>query len=751
MFKILKLVILTWGILITGWVSHIFASEYYWPAQEYLGCTSSFCEFRNNHFHAGFDLRTGAGMPVHAVADGYVSRVNVSATGYGRALYIKLKDGKTAVYAHLQKYNDAIEKVIKQHQQEYDRYRVDFYLTSKEIPVKKGDLVAYTGSSGAGPAHLHFEIRDRNNSPMNPLTNGFPVGDTNPPRFYAVRLDPLTVDSYSSHHAPLTLTYNNEDHVYTPAETMAIEGSFVVCAQIHDFIDKTTNVMSPYQIKLFCNNELKHHVRYEKFSYDHAYQSDLDYDLAMSWTAGVPFHRLTVEPGNKLSIYEHHDPGRGRIETIDLAPGQHHLKIIASDAAGNSATAMIPFISGSPNFISEARIYQNDRRWHVDFGLPVYLSALNIAVKHLTSSNWQPVTEYVWDRPDQILSFDPVYDSSLPFFVTITGKDNWGFGCQPFTDLVVPEETMVSHLKPEDLVLATTTARNFVEIQVAVNPQIPLKPVVIIKESEGLWHDVVLQLVEPGQYTGRYQLRQDLPGLLQSEAYITAANGYQISDTAWLWASPVNARMAQSVRFDDSDLSIYFPAESVREDFLLTARKAVPPPLNHLQLCSAIYEIDPIFVLLDKKATLQIAVADSANKYDRLAIYQLGGDFWRYRGRTQEGQVLKINIRKFGTYAVLRDTIPPNISSLLPADNRTIDSRKPRFKAWVHDWGSGLHQDDLVMLIDDRKVYAEYDVDENSIFYQPDENMSPGNHTVTLMVKDRVGNQRVRTNKFKLK
>ncbi|HCN13264.1 MAG TPA: peptidase M23, partial [Alistipes sp.] len=72
---------------------------------------ANFGEMRPGHFHAGIDIKTdGAeGKPLVAADDGYVSRVTVAPGGYGRALYLTLADGTTAVYGHLQRFRDDIE------------------------------------------------------------------------------------------------------------------------------------------------------------------------------------------------------------------------------------------------------------------------------------------------------------------------------------------------------------------------------------------------------------------------------------------------------------------------------------------------------------------------------------------------------------------------------------------------------------------------------------------------------------------
>ena len=70
-----------------------------------LEVSGSFGELRNNHFHAGLDFKTNkqTGLPVYAVADGYVSRIKISTYGYGKAIYITHPNGFTTVYGHLQK------------------------------------------------------------------------------------------------------------------------------------------------------------------------------------------------------------------------------------------------------------------------------------------------------------------------------------------------------------------------------------------------------------------------------------------------------------------------------------------------------------------------------------------------------------------------------------------------------------------------------------------------------------------------
>ena len=125
--------------------------------------SGNFGELRNNHFHSGIDFKTQGveGKPIHAVQDGYVSRISVSPWGYGNGLYLTHPDGTTTVYGHLQRFAPSIARYIKTQQYEQESFNVNLFLDPDQLPVKKGEIVAYSGNTGSsGGPHLHFEVRD---------------------------------------------------------------------------------------------------------------------------------------------------------------------------------------------------------------------------------------------------------------------------------------------------------------------------------------------------------------------------------------------------------------------------------------------------------------------------------------------------------------------------------------------------------------------------------------------------------------
>jgi hypothetical protein len=159
-----------------------FAAELLWPIPGHQTLTGGFADSRPDHFHGGVDVHTGPDpLPVIAPADGWIERIAVTPPGYGRALYFRLPDGRTAVFAHLSRFAPGLEQMLRDSELAEGTYRVDFGFTENSpwLCFKAGDTIAYTGKTGAGPAHFHYEIREGavQTDPLAPYARA----DTDPP------------------------------------------------------------------------------------------------------------------------------------------------------------------------------------------------------------------------------------------------------------------------------------------------------------------------------------------------------------------------------------------------------------------------------------------------------------------------------------------------------------------------------------------------------------------------------------------
>lgn len=137
------------------------AAEYLWPLPDSRTLTGGHADSRLDHFHGGVDLRARTPLKVVAPTDGWVERIGINPAGYGRTLYFRLSDGNTAVFGHLSRYEPELQELVRDSQLVRGTYRVDFVFSDSLTAPRysAGEVLCYTGSSGRGPAHLHFEIR----------------------------------------------------------------------------------------------------------------------------------------------------------------------------------------------------------------------------------------------------------------------------------------------------------------------------------------------------------------------------------------------------------------------------------------------------------------------------------------------------------------------------------------------------------------------------------------------------------------
>ena len=152
-----------------------------------LRLAGTFGELRNNHFHAGIDIKTNRriGLPVYATADGYISRIKVAIWGYGKVIYINHPNGYTTVYAHLNKFGDEIQEYVKNIQYEKESYETGNIFPKKDqFIVAKGQIIGYSGRTGGFVApHLHYEIRNtKTEKIINPLLFGIKIKDSIAPK-----------------------------------------------------------------------------------------------------------------------------------------------------------------------------------------------------------------------------------------------------------------------------------------------------------------------------------------------------------------------------------------------------------------------------------------------------------------------------------------------------------------------------------------------------------------------------------------
>ncbi len=300
----------------------------------------TFGELRSNHFHSGLDFKTNqrTGYPVHAVYDGYVSRLRVQFGGFGSAVYITHPNGYTSVYGHLEKLAPRLAKIVRDYQYQHQSFEVDIAVQPLQLPVCKGEVFAWSGNAGAsaGP-HLHFELRDAiTQETINPQLFGLTINDKIPPTIGAIYVYHLNGNPFSE---KTTKDYyrvagsNGSYHlINTPIINFSGEIGFGITA--NDVNNTSANRNGVYSIQLKVDGISVYTFAVERFAFDqtHAINAHIDYPAFIA--TGHEIQKSFILPGNKITVYPQ-SVNRGFINFNDN--GVHELTYVVKDVAGNTS------------------------------------------------------------------------------------------------------------------------------------------------------------------------------------------------------------------------------------------------------------------------------------------------------------------------------------------------------------------------------------------------------------------------------
>lgn len=298
--------------------------------------SGNFAELRSNHFHGGVDFKTQGviNKPIHAPADGYISRATVSPGGYGNALYITHYNGYTTVYGHLESFTDDIAARVRERQYSEETFAVDLSFKQDEYPVRRGDIVAMSGNTGYsfGP-HLHFEIRETESGELiNPLLFYKEyVKDSKAPKAYALSIHPRPGKG--------CVNGKNRKQVQkiggnSQKETFRAWGEVGFGIKALDFMDNTANNYGLYTIELRADGKLLYSSRMDRVAFNENRLINAWVDYEAYYLRGEWFMRSHLLDNNPLRLLST-DNSRGWL-TID-EERTYDIEYTLSDIHGNTS------------------------------------------------------------------------------------------------------------------------------------------------------------------------------------------------------------------------------------------------------------------------------------------------------------------------------------------------------------------------------------------------------------------------------
>lgn len=272
------------------------------------GISGSFGEIRPNHFHSGVDIRTNGktGYRVYASDDGFISRIKVSATGFGKTVYIDHPNGLTTVYAHLNNFSEKISKYVLDEQYAQKSFEVELFPGKNELTVKKGETIGFSGNSGSsGGPHLHYEVRHTATqvtiAPLQFLPSWRNV-DTSAPSVKTVFLYSMDSINYLKDSLPRQgLKFFNTGKGYHVPDTIYATGKVGLGIESNDFVNAQSNRCGFKETTLSIDGRVTFSLAVDSFSFAETKYANSVIDYPASTVSSEETVKLWADDNNKFS------------------------------------------------------------------------------------------------------------------------------------------------------------------------------------------------------------------------------------------------------------------------------------------------------------------------------------------------------------------------------------------------------------------------------------------------------------------
>ena len=428
-------------ILINSFANSQNSGEY--PLDIPIILSGTFAELRPNHFHAGIDIKTKGteGFNVYSTGDGYISRIQITHGGYGKALYIKHDNGQSSVYAHLKKYSPKIEKIVKEIQYSNESYTFRVYPKENEIRISEKELIGYSGNTGRsyGP-HLHYELRDDKDRPINPLEyKNYNILDTIPPVVLGLHYKEIPQNSISGSNSSFkNLKITKISYNLFISDTLNTSGLIGFGINSYDKMNNTWNKMGLSDIKANLDGEEVFEMNLNSFSYDEWRHINTFIDYASYKNKKIRIQKLYIEDYNPLNMYNR-SLGNGVIN-INHQDKVYLYGIRLFDYNKNYTEILVP-IRWKEKTNYRTNSLESDNIYSINKDSVYNLLFANSSIK-LSNNTFYTDKEIEIIERDNILSID---EDSIPVLKEITIK----FNTDRYNDSLV-NKTYIAKLDKED-------------------------------------------------------------------------------------------------------------------------------------------------------------------------------------------------------------------------------------------------------------------------------------------------------------
>ena len=727
-------------------ISPIYSQNYHWPTIGSKALSSNFGEFRDGGYHMGIDIKTleETGWPVYAIDDGYISRMVANFSGYGKGLYLTLNDGNVAVYAHLEEFAFRLETILYSLQAKNNSYIINEYFSPEQFPFKKGDVIGYTGNTGAsfGP-HLHFELRNNKSQPINPLINGLNIEDYRNPRVHQIGIIPLSTSSKingSSIPRAYPLFAANTGGGLEFPDTISCFGPIGLAIEIDDKIQGVRNKYQVQSIQLLVDDQNVFSLNYNKLDFSQKH--------TVNQTRENRFQRLNLGSFTKLYKQDTFSNStlvkEGVSGVLNLTPGYHKIEIQISDASGNTTRVKGTLINYPP-----VKMAIKDVEWHdntIEFNIqPV---SLNIPITKISCYSY---TAYGYPDEELTIVKSKKDRSGLRIHlpksklgkhgISFITKNKLGVYGSPLTwhdpnaeRRLTEMDVNISFSSIEHKIIAQVKTNGFTSGNTSLR---------VLKEDEYI--AIPLTKIQPTVYTSDLLL----PSLFRKSKRIDAFFDGEIEriiqlNLDLLVASPNNK---SNVLSNDKNCSMQITNNSLYDTSLVWIEEINHPvePKGGTRLTS-VYQLQPFELALKDTVRIGIRYNNQIKDMKNISLYyynQKHGWTFLPSSINKNRQVVSSTLHSLDAISIMQDIEPPFIRKVYPENNGRFHYKDLKtIYIIADDHLSGLNSDEksMEMKLDGLSVrYAFQPIKKQLSFYLPTP-LDAGEHKMEYTVSDNAGN-----------
>lgn len=734
-------------------ISFISAQDYTWPTDLGKHLSSNFGEFRTTGYHLGLDMKTKGttGHPVFAVSNGYISRIVTNYSGFGRALYLTIDDGQTAVYAHLSKFTPRLEERLKETQSVNQSYMTNIFPSAEEFRFEKGDVIGYSGNTGFSFApHLHFEIRNEHGQTLNPLTSGLNQADRFAPIVEEVSLIPLRADSWvNGNQLPQNFSlFRDKKGEYHFPDTINISGTMGLAVKAFDKRQGANNIYQPHRIEIYVDEQLHHTLQFDR----------LDYKWLSTANFIKDYRNARLNLGDFIKLYRNETDPRVPIHAdstdgiLDLTPGYHNIKILVMDVLKNTRTVHGTVFKMAPFDMRIEKLGETEEL----LSFLLQPKSITVPIESVIAYSFTPYG--FAEAQVDIQSSEPIESGRI---ITISKKQTERKSIQfiarnklgTFSKPIhwIDKKYTGDHLSVMvDMDISQTDAGVYVQVQPeqVVDADLSLR-----LKGEYQYETIPLNHIQPSVYLTPPIDPEMFNQVDQIEAIMKGSIERQIRfDFPYTVAGPDTSVTVVS---KDSFCSIRTKKSSITSPTLMWIEAVHKhAKVKNGTLLSRVYQLQPFDRPLLKPVNIGIRYPTKLKDRDKIHLYYYDQkEGWSFipTENNKERQVLTGSVKHLDAVAIIEDTTPPKIKSMHPGPNGKYPSLElNRFKIKIDDALSGFEpvEDSFEFKLDNQPLIYAYQPKTKEISYQLDQPLPIGTHTIQFKAIDRAGNEVSRNIEF---